>query len=114
MKKYDTFTRKWVTEEELAASKKKFKKRKLCRGGKEHDYILVLPPYVQTKDTVLGIDVAEDYYRIEREKQGLVEAKERELEELGVVSRRGWGFLGGETRHYICSVCQKESYKSSK
>lgn len=108
MKKYDRETKQWVEEEVIDC---KTKKRKLCRGGKEHDFILTLPPYVQTESSVLGIEVAQDYYRIEREKEELIEQKEEELARLGIKTRlyRGGGTIG---RYYICSVCQKREYKN--
>jgi len=40
MKKYDREKREWVSEEEYEARQKK---RALCKGGREHDFVEVLP-----------------------------------------------------------------------
>lgn len=108
MKQYDRETRKYVEEAEI---KRKLKKRELCRGGKEHDYILTLPPYIHTETSVLGIDVAERYYEIERERDELNEAQDIKLAELGIKGRRGFS---SRTKYYICAVCKKNKYESAK
>ena len=105
MKKYDGESKKWIEEEEL---EKKLKKRKLCKGNREHDYILVLPPYIKHKTSLLGAEVAEDYYRIERERDELNEAKDKELQAIGINRRTGFR---SNHKNYLCAVCGKREYK---
>lgn len=106
MKKYDRESKKWLDEEEVI---KKSNKRKLCKGGREHDWILCLPRYVETENgSTLGLDKVEEYYRIEDEREDANIKFDERLEELGIKSRlfRIKSLLG-RRRSYICSVCLK-------
>ena len=110
MKKYDRETKKWVEEDVI---KNKFAKRKTCKGGREHDFILTLPPYIHTRNSLLGIEVAEEYYRIEEEMETAIdvyiEKKTKAMKELGIESNYGSirSFGRNNGRYYICSVCKK-------
>lgn len=105
MKKYDRETKTWIEEEELD---KKLAKKKTCKGGKEHDWILCLPSYVSYKDTALGIEVAEQYYAIEDAREDMNIALDSQLEAIGINSRTyRVGKLLGRRRDYVCSVCLK-------
>ena len=107
MKQYDRETKKWVEEEEI---QRKHAKRKLCKGGKEHQWILCLPPFISVDGSVLGLDKVEEYYRIEDEREDAEVAFDERLEALGIHSRSfRFGKLMGRRRHYICSVCQKRT-----
>lgn len=108
MKKYDREKRKWVDESEID---KKLAKRKLCKGGREHDFILVLPPYVRTVNSILGIDIAEKYYQIELEIEQLLAEKHKELEAIGILHKPYGRITGKQFRYYVCSVCKKNEYK---
>ena len=85
MKKNDRETKKWLDEEVVDA---KVSKRKLCKGGREHDWMLCLPWYVAVKDSALGLDKVEEYYRIEDEREDCEIAFEERLEEIGISNRR--------------------------
>lgn len=111
MKKYDRETKKWVEESEII---KKLAKRKLCKGGREHDFILVLPPYVQTIDSILGIKQAEKYYQIELEIDELIAGKYKELEAIGILNKPYGRITKKQFRYYICSVCKKTDYTEYK
>lgn len=105
MKKYDRDTGKWVEEIEL---ERKLSKRKLCKGGREHDWVLCLPPYVTTHTSVLGLDMVEEYYRIEDEREDAEIAFDKRLEDIGIKSHSfRLKSLLGRRRSYICSVCLK-------
>lgn len=106
MKKYDRETKKWVEAEEV---ERKQGKRKMCKGGREHDWMLCLPPHVKT-DTELGLDKVIEYYKIQDEFEDMeIEFQER-LEEIGVSSASIWfRALRGRHRSYICTVCLKRS-----
>jgi len=108
MKKYDREKRKWVDEKEVD---KKLAKRKLCKGGREHDFILVLPSYIRTKNSILGIEQAEKYYQIELEIEELLAEKHKELEALGILHKPYSRITNKQYRSYICSVCKKHEYK---
>lgn len=108
MKKYDRETKKYITEEEY---NRKYGKRKLCKGGREHDYILTLPPYIRTEHNILGIDVAEQYYKIELEIDKLIAEKHKELEALGILHRPYGRITDRQYKYYICSVCGKRESK---
>ncbi len=105
MKHYDRETGKWLDEEVI---EKKLTKRKLCKGGREHDYILCLPPYVSIKGSVLGLDKVEEYYKIEDEREDAEIAFDERLEAIGIKSRLWHGNFRGRRRSYICSVCLKQ------
>ena len=105
MKIYDRETKRWVEEDDV---EKKLSKRKLCKGGKEHDWIMCLPFYVEYKDTALGIEVAEQYYAIEDAREDMNNAFDLQLESIGINSRAYRpGKLFGRRRSYVCSVCFK-------
>jgi hypothetical protein len=104
MKKYDRETKRWLDEEEIET---KLAKRKQCKGGREHDWILCLPPYVHTKDSLLGFDIAEAYYQIEDEREDAEIAFNERLEEIGISSNQVRRIFGRH-RYYICSVCKKQ------
>lgn len=104
MKKYDREKKKWVEEDEV---NKKLAKRKLCKGGRQHDFILTLPPYVRTINSILGIDIAEKYYAIELEIDKLVAEKHKDLEALGILSKPYGRITNRQYKYYICSVCGK-------
>lgn len=105
MKKYDRETKKWLDEEE---TNKKVSKSKLCKGGREHDWILCLPSYVKSYDSSLGLDKVEEYYKIQDEREDIDIAFDERLEAIGVktCTFRASKFFG-RRRSYICSVCLK-------
>lgn len=106
MKHYDRETKTWLPEEEV---ERKNAKRKGCKGGKEHDWILCLPSYVEVHGSVLGLDKVEEYYRIEDEREDAEIAFDERLEALGIKSRLfRLGSFRGRRRSYVCSVCLKQ------
>jgi len=105
MKKYDRETKQWLDEETI---EKKQAKRKLCKGGREHRYILTLPSFIVAKGSVLGIDIAEKYYQIEEKRNKLNAEIDEELEDIGIVANRSRTLRGIKT--YICTVCKKRKY----
>lgn len=108
MKKYDRESKQWLDEKVI---EKKLAKRKTCKGGREHDWILCLPPYVKT-DSILGLDKVEEYYKIEDERESKDIELDKKLQEIGVeISNYRWLGRIGINRHYICSVCLKRKYE---
>lgn len=105
MKKYDRESGKWVEEKEIEA---KLGKRKLCKGGREHDWMLCLPSYVTVHGSALGLDKIEEYYKIEDEREDLEIKFDERLEAIGINSSmfRSSKFLG-RRRSYICTICLK-------
>jgi len=107
MKKYDREKKKWVEETDI---NKKLKKRELCRGGKEHDYVLVLPEHVTyTEDYKHN---PEAYYAILDEiEEFSLKAMER-ITALGVVSKYySMPSKYRRVRLYLCSVCKKKHHE---
>jgi hypothetical protein len=106
MKKYDREKRRWVDEKELT---KKQGKRKLCRGGRPHDFQLALPSYVK----VVGYPTQEgivEYYKIEEAKKTLIKQENEKLIKFGIILNDRFGF-GRDTKYFICSVCGKQDYE---
>jgi hypothetical protein len=69
--------------------------------------MLCLPAYVTVKEgSQLGFDKAEEYYKIEDEREDAEIAFGKRLEALGIKSGFFSG-LYGRRRSYICSVCLK-------
>lgn len=108
MKKYDRETKKYVED---LNSGKSAKKRKLCRGGKPHDFVLVLPPMITYTDAYKF--KPEIYYEShERVRQFLI-SEDQHLLKNGITSRfQNW--RGSALRHYACTVCGKTDYKEVK
>lgn len=105
MKKYHRETKTWIDEEDFD---KKQAKRKLCKGGREHQWILCLPSYVHCQDSALGLDKVEEYYRIEDEREDAEVAFDERLEAIGIKSRSfRIGQLFGRRRSYVCTECFK-------
>ncbi len=102
MKIYDREKKKWVTQEEYDKSHKP-RDKKVCRGGKPHDFVLVLPFYTSYDEAYKF--KPEDYYKIMDERFDFIEKQKVQLEKMGIKDR-GWNRK--ETRLYMCSVCKKQ------
>lgn len=105
MKKYDREKKKWVSIEEYEKTHKPRDKKK-CRGGKPHDFVLVLPFYTSYDSTYKYHP--EDYYKIMDERYEFIEKQRTELEKMGIKDR-GWNRK--ETRLFMCAVCKKQEYE---
>jgi hypothetical protein len=107
MKKYDRESGKWIEEKEMEG---KLSKRKLCKGGREHEWMLCLPSYLTVASSALGLDKVEEYYKIEDEREDAEIAFDERLEAIGIKSRSfRISRLLGRRRSYICTVCYKQS-----
>ena len=110
-KVYDQKSKRWMTDEEY---QRKYKKRQTCKGGREHDWVKVLPHGVEAILPTYKGD-AELYYVIEKEIEDFKEKKLKELEEKhGIKSRYSSGFsrFTQQRRIFMCSVCHKQKYES--
>lgn len=109
MKQYRRDAKRHMSDEEYEVYKAKGRKDpKICRGGKPHDYVLVLPFHV-TFDPAIYKFNPEEYYRLKDELTALIEKHNEKIVAMGVTSRyRSWERR--ETRYYICSVCKKQKY----
>lgn len=87
---------------------KKYKKRrKTCKGGKEHDWLLTLPDYIKitkpiTPEMIIG------YYKLEKEEREINIKSIEKFEKLGIRKFSGWN---PTMKYYICSRCGKRDYK---
>lgn len=87
---------------------KKYTRRKTCRGGKEHDYLLTIPYQKLTKDITPEMIIG--YYKLKEEEEVFEKSIREKYEKLGI--RQFGSFRMFRTlRHYICSVCGKNDCK---
>lgn len=92
---------------------KKFKKRrKTCRGGKEHDFLLTVPEYERINGKI-SPEMIIEYYKLKEEERDLDIKMREKYEKIGI--RKGLSFksyrLQKICKYYICSVCGKNDYK---
>ena len=105
MKEYNRTTKKYEEATDI-----KLKKRELCRGGREHDYVLVLPDHVNYNETYKFNP--EKYYELVDKQSDLEDKLNTELAEMGIVNRFGSVRLAWRARKcFMCSVCKKKKYE---
>lgn len=104
-KKYLREKKKWVTEEEYDKFYSSHDK-KLCRGGKPHDFVLVLPTHVKYDENIYKFN-PEDYYKLMEEEYQFFEEQKKKMLAMGVTYGR-WN--SKPYRLYMCSVCKKQNY----
>ncbi len=107
MKEYNRTTKRWE-DVSKNTSKGTLKKRETCRGGKAHDFQLVLPRYL----TPVGyptLEAIEEYYRLEDERLAYMSEYRAKVNILlGTKERRAWSERG--TKYLECTVCGKQDY----
>jgi hypothetical protein len=111
MKKYDREKREWITEEEY---NRRYHKREGCKGGRDHQFVLVVPQYHRI-DGSLGMDIAERFYEAQdvfysKQDEAQKEYDER-LASLGLKPNNRfmrWGTV--DRRQYICLECKKQKW----
>lgn len=88
------------------------KRKKTCKGGREHDWVEVLPWGYEAVDGVYN-GIPEPVYEMRRAIQALEREWGDKLLALGIASKSRWQskFDRVELRHYICSVCYKKDYR---
>lgn len=102
MKQYDRETKSWLTPEEIA---RKRGKRKMCKGGREHDWIETLPEYgVEALPNYTGNVNA--YHEAEAKIQKYIDRVYEELEKDHGIKVK-WARFRRDMKHYTCSVCLK-------
>lgn len=105
MKEYNRITKKYEEATDI-----KLKKRELCRGGREHDYLLVLPDHVSYNENYKFNP--EEYYRIMDELRTAEEMYNKKILEMGIGGRWGSFNMSSRTaRSYCCSICKKKKYE---
>lgn len=107
MKKYDRENRKWITEEEY---NRKCKVRKLCKGNKDHDYILVLPWGVSYNENYKHD--AQVYYDAEQEVKDFKKKIYHKLYKKGIIARNSMcspSYMDSH-KNYKCVICFKEKW----
>jgi len=104
-KKYNKITKKYgkINEGKLTD----LKKRKECRGGREHDFVLVLPFHRHFSDaTEPTAKSIQEYYKIKDELYEFAKAINDRIKKLGINNKYlEWDRY--ETREFICLVCGK-------
>lgn len=109
MKVYNREKKRWISQEEHERLKKP-RDKKVCRGGKPHDFVLVLPTWGVKWDGVSPYD-AEAYYKAMEERAEFIEKQNQALAKKGIIVRDR---TRTETKYYVCSVCKKQDYEFSK
>ena len=104
MKKYYRPLKKYCTEEEIEKHKSKAKDPKLCRGGRPHDFVLILPSFIS--HTEKYNHDATRYYEILKEVHDFEKAKSQELEDLGIQDSLG-NWRDWEWKTYGCTICNE-------
>ena len=102
-KLYDRQMGKWVHPDNVTS----LKKPKTCRGGKPHDWQLVIPDYVSLTK-ICTEEMAKAYYESEERVREFTLQEEKELEKIGIKSH---SWLGFGSRHYKCIVCGKKDWR---
>jgi len=105
MKQYDPESKKYLDEEVIT---QKVAKRKLCKGKREHDYVLVLPDHVTyNEDYKFNPEL---YYKIMEEKREFALKQEQKLSKAGIFPKYGHSFFV-ESKTYMCTVCKKQDWR---
>lgn len=99
MKEYNHSTKKWEELEKNGS----LKKPKTCRGGKPHDYVLVVPSYIHRDHNLTKDEVAE-YYEIQKRRKEQDKIFDTLLANIGI---KYHAYSGSTDKTYICSVCLK-------
>lgn len=81
------------------------KKELLCKGKMPHNYALVLPDYMQSKNYGISQEAIDKYYESEDRIAKVREVEEKFVKSLGIVSST-WNRK--PTRHYQCVGCGKK------
>lgn len=102
MKKYNPDTRKY--EETTQGS---LKKPKACKGGKPHDFEVVLPEYIKTLETPTP-EMVRAYYASEKRQQDFLKGESELLARIGI--NRMFGFSREVHVSIKCTRCGKKDY----
>ena len=108
MKKYYRPLKKYLTDEEIAEHERKHKKREKCRGGRDHDFRLVLPEYVKVEGEPTE-EIVKEYYDTELKIREIVRNEEKRLASLGIIFVFGW-WTRRLYKRYVCFRCGKKDY----
>ena len=104
MKEYNRKKRIYEDEKEKTGS---LKKPKACRGGKPHDFVLLIPHYLGRNHN-LSKDEIEEYYKLEQESINFNNEMNLKVLSLGIKSYK---YTSNMHKFYKCSVCGKEKYE---
>ena len=105
MKSYNRETGKYITNEEKGG---KLKKRELCKGGRQHDWVKVLPFGYEASEAYEG-DVEPLYQALEAIAD-FEDATYDVLKQIGIVkTHKAW--RPRPERVLMCSVCKKKKYE---
>lgn len=108
MKEYDRQSRKWIGKDE---AEKKRNKREKCKGGRDHDYVEVLPYGVEAGEGYAGDP--QPYYDAQEAIADFTDKKNAELAAIGIITK-GRAWRPTTFRIAVCSVCMKQKYINDK
>jgi len=107
MKKYDRIKKQWVDEKDLTPTS--LKTRKTCRGGRPHNFLLVLPDYLAKPTRELTQDEILEYYKSEDRIADFFKGEKNRLLQFGIDVR--YGYSRSNTRYLECEICRKKDYE---
>jgi len=107
MKEYNRTTKRWEEKDESKIGS--LKKRKLCKGRKEHDFQLCLPDYLDKHQT-LTPEAIQEYYNSEERIANFLKNESELLSSLGIIKSRYHG-ISRLIKYFKCSVCGKKEYE---
>lgn len=109
MKEYNRQTKRW--EEKSTEQVGVLKKRDTCRGGKPHDFVLVIPAYEKLGDATF--EQVEAWYQSQENIRAFIDSEEKKLNAIGLPVRKSY-FIGRRHKQFTCAVCGKIDYEYDK
>jgi hypothetical protein len=103
---YNRQLKKWVEEEKPVGS---LKKPDTCKGGRPHEFELVIPKYIST-DHILTEKEILDYYKIVKDKLESDNKYDEKLKKIGI-RHSSFYYTRKINLHYKCTRCGKEQIK---
>jgi hypothetical protein len=107
-KEYNRKTKKW----EETTGQGKFKTRDSCKGHREHDYILALPPYFAISGIItddIKPQAITEYYASEERREQFNNAEDAKLLALGLNMGKRYKSWA-RSKFYRCVACNKQKY----
>lgn len=105
MKEYNRRTKRWEEKEKIGS----LKKRETCKGGKEHEWVLMIPKYISRTHNLSKEEIRE-YYKIEQDRIDFETTLADRCAKIGV---KGRYWIGGNSKFYMCAICKKEKYEEA-
>mgnify|MGYP000861706160 CR=1 FL=1 len=106
MKEYNRQTKKY--EEKKTENVGDLSKRELCRKKEPHNYILVLPEYLQRRNQDATEEAINAYYESEERVKAFIESELQWKRTFKLDVGRGMHIFSKVYKYFECSVCGKK------